>query len=267
MYWTSIICNSHKPWTIQLIQPFMMTIHDKRTKNEESREVQVISTTVPQSSLPIRRTPISKRMSVQKTQDPLFWTLFLAKYGETEYRRASKIINTEMKEKKIVAEYFHNLGSGKATSDLMLKVTKKGCNKIVEDITTQPKLLLSSIYAFCLYYRFNIYIIDLRKKTYLEFLLDKHEQFENVILYRTHDKKANEYFLDIPSPSKETQCITLTNIRESLIGLISFQKSLKSVSNYKLSELQHMFTKLGLTDAPKKKHELYEKIVVHCIWE
>jgi len=277
MYWTSIICNSHKPWNLQLIQPFMISLFDKRSvvskvveeeKKEETLDLVEITLPVKSDVQPRNvASRVSKRMSVQKTQDPLFWTLFLVKYGETEYKRASNILNTEMKEKKMVADHFYKLGSGKATSDLSIKVTKKGCNKMVEDIVTQPKLLLSSIYAFCHFYRFNIYIVDLNKKIYLEFLLDKHEQFENVILYRKQDKRIPEYFVDMPTPTLETQSLTLMNIKESFIGLISFEKSLKSVSNYKLSELHQIYTKLGMTDAPKKKHQLYEKIVVHCVWE
>lgn len=270
MYWTSIICNSHRPWSIQLIQPFMMTIRDKR-----DMDVKLAVPPPPLPPHPPLPTPttdttierIKKQMSVKKTQDPLFWTLFLVKYGETEYKRAFHIQNSEMKEKKIVAEHFHKLGSGQATSDLSIKVTKKGCNRIVEDILTQPKLLLSSIYAFCYYYRFNIYIVDMKKKTYLQFILNKHEQFESVILFRKEDRRTPEYVVDIPTPSAETQTQSLTNIRESLVGLISFEKSLKSVSNYKLSELQQMYAQLGMSDAPKKKHELYEKILVHCVWE
>ena len=264
MYWTSLICNSYKPWTIQNIQPFMISLEDKRSirpteKKEEAHES-------PETEPP-KLPSVSKPMSVKKSQDPLFWTLFLAKYGETEYIRASKNYNTEMKEKKIVADYFHKLGSGKVNLDLSIKVSKKGCNKIVEDIITQPKLLLSSLYAFCHYYRINIYIVDTKKKTYLQFLLDKHEQFDNVILYRKQDKRVPEYFVDIPAPDSETQVQTLTTLKENLLGLLSFEKSLKSVSNYKLSELQCIYVKLGLTEAPKKKHELYEKIIVHCVWE
>lgn len=275
MYWTSLICNSHTPWSIELIQPFMISLQDKREICVKKEEVVKLSSPIIEKPIPVPPTPIPistptpipilKQMSVKKTQDPLFWTLFLVKYGESEYKRAFHMLNSEIKEKKRVAEHFHSLL--KATSDLSIKVTKKGYNRIVEDILTQPKLLLSSLYAFCHYYRFNIYIVDMKKKTYLEFLLDKHEQFESVILYRKEDKRIPEYLVDIPTPSAETQAQSLTNIRESLIGLISFEKSLKSVSNYKLSELQHMYSQLGMTDPPKKKHELYEKIVVHCVWE
>ena len=267
MYWTSVICNSYKPWTIQSIQPFMISLHDKReicTKKEMNSGDLGLVPPIIESSKPLQ----SRLMSVKKTQDPLFWTLFLAKYGETEYRRASKNVNTEMKEKKKVADHFYTLGSVKASSDLSMKVSKKGCNKIVEDILTQPKLLLSSVYAFCHYYSFNIYIVDMNKKTFLQFLMDKPEEFENVILYRKkQDKKVPEYFLDIPNPSAECQLKSLTNLKESLIGLISFEKSLKGISNYKLSELREIYTKLGMTDAPNKKDALYEKIVLHCVWE
>ena len=268
MYWTSVICNSYKPWTIQELQPFMFSLQDKRelgkiVEKEINQQIDVFG------EAPINDKVISnqKLMSVKKSQDPLFWTLFLAKYGETEYKRALKNPNSEMKEKKIVAEHFHKLGSGKINSDLSIRVSKKGCNKIVEDIITQPKLLLSSIHAFCHYYSFNIYIVDMKKKIYLQFLLDRHEHFENVILYRKQDKNTPEYFVDIPSPPAETQLRTINTFKEDLLGLISFEKSLKSVSNYKLSELQQLYTKLGMTDAPKKKHELYEKIILHCVWE
>jgi hypothetical protein len=266
MYWASVICNSYKPWTIQELQPFMISLQDKRELSKIV-ETKTFDEAVPINDRSNTAIPNPKLMSVKKSQDPLFWTLFLAKYGETEYKRALKNPKTEMKEKKIVADHFHKLGSGKISSDLSIRVSKKGCNKIVEDIITQPKLLLSSIHAFCHYYSFNIYIVDMKKRIYLQFLLDRHEQFENVILYRKQDKTTPEYFVDIPSPSAETQLRTINTFKEDLLGLISFEKSLKSVSNYKLSELQQLYTKLGMTDAPKKKHELYEKIIVHCVWE
>lgn len=268
MYWTSIICNSYTPWTIEQIQPFMISLRDKRGMIcTNPVEDVTIKKTVPVGNNKIIEKSTIRPVSVKKAQDPLFWSLFLAKYGETEYRRAFNNPNTEMKEKKKVADHFYTIGSGKATSDLIVKITKRGCNKIVEDIITQPKLLLSSLPAFCHYYHINIYIVDTKKKTYLEFLMNKHEHYENVILYRKQDKKTPEYFVDMPASTPEIQKQSLMNIRENLVGLISFEKSLKGVSSYKLSELHHLYTKLGMTDAPKKKQDLYEKILVHCVWE
>lgn len=276
MHWTSISLSI--PSVLQQIQPFMFSVLDRRVickigENEINQRVDDFrrgSRREPSTSpTPSTVRALPKLMSVKKTQDPLFWTLFLAKYGETEYRRAFKTLNTEMKEKNIVSDHFHKLGSEKINSDLSKKISKKGCNQIVEDIITQPKLLLSSVYAFCLYYNFNIYIVDTKKKIYLQFLLDKPEQFENVVLYRKHDKIIPEYFMDIPAPSAESQAQTLTKIRETLVGLISFEKSLKGVSTYNLREIYQIYSKLGLDPAvaPSKKNEMYEKIIIHCVWE
>jgi hypothetical protein len=279
MYWTSAICNSHEPWDIANIQPYMISIDDKRVIAKVIQDQVLQDQVLPVHVLQIHDNPIIQVQekeqvikkgtlkTVRKCQDPLFWTLFLAKYGETEYIRASKNPNTEMKEKKIVAERFHELGSGKKTSELSIKMTKKGCNRTVEDIVTQPKLLLSSLSAFCHYYKINVYIVDNKKKTYIQFLLDKHEQYENVILYRRQDRNYTEYFVESPSPHSSTQDETITNLKNDFLCLISYDKSLKSVSFYKLSDLNRIYSQLGMTDPPKKKHELYEKIIVHCVWE
>jgi hypothetical protein len=275
MYWTSFICDSHVPWDFANIEPYMISVNDIRAKKTESITVSVaiaveaVTTVVsvePVTTVePVEVFAPLRKQSVRKCQDPLFWTLFLAKYGETEYKRASKNPNTEMREKKIIAEHFHGLGSGKTVSDLSIKMSKTGCNRTVEDIMTQPKLLLSSLPAFCHYYQINIYIVDNKKKTYLQFLLDNHEKYDNVILYRKPDRKYTEYFVDMPIEEEDNT--TIADLKKNFLCLISFEKSLKSVSFYKLNELIQLYALLGMTDPPKKKHELYEKIAVHCVWE
>lgn len=264
MYWTSLICDSHVPWDIAKIEPYMFTIDDKRIYKELVIEVKEQAIEVEKQVIEVEKQVLAqaKRVSVKKCQDPLFWTLFLAKYGETEYLRASKNPNTEMREKKIVAEHFHGLGTGKTVSDLSIKMTKKGCNRTVEDIVTQPKLLLSSLSAFCHYYQINIYIIDNKKKTYLQFLLDDHARYENVILYKKTDRNYTEYFVELNHQDE-----TIADLKINFLCMISFEKSLKSVSFYKLNDLIQLYSLLGMTDPPKKKHELYEKIVVHCVWD
>ena len=282
MYWTSVICDSHVPWDIANIEPYMITVNDRREiciieKSKVDVEVDVkveaevkddvdvgVKVEAGEKEKVVEVKKPFRKQSVRKCQDPLFWSLFLAKYGETEYLRALKNPKTEMREKKIIAEYYHSLGSGKTVSDISIKMSKAGCFRIVEDIVTQPKLLLSSLSAFCHYYQINIYIVDNKKKTYLQFLLDNHEQYENVILYRKPDRKYTEYFVEKEETTEEK---TLTDLRKNFLCLISFEKSLKSVSSYKLNELIQLYSLLGMTDPPKKKHELYEKIVVHCVWE
>jgi hypothetical protein len=229
-----------------------------------------------------------KTVYPSRVQDPLFWSIYIAKYGYQEYRRIGETNygNFEMQEKQKIAEYVHEMGSAKLSKNTNYKITKNLCVGIVSDLINSPKISMSCIIACCAYYKCNIYLVDIRKKIYLTFLCGDTEEdagetspetIENIVLYRNpmyipKNFKSNPYFVD-----NSQEIYTLEEIKRQFICLEHYDKPFKSISNFKTKELEELASRLGDfteggggggdSSSKLKKNELYSKIVLHCVWD
>ena len=202
----------------------------------------------------------SRLPSVRKCQDPLFWSIYLAKFGKKEYDRVGLCGNEEMKEKMAMSESFHKMGAAHLSSKILQKkITICGCSEMASNILTEKRLSWESLYIVCACYECNIYIVDLQKKTYFTYLRENADQYDTFVLYRTREK-GPEYYID----SSEQVC-TLDYVRNNFVWILGYEKPLKAANNYKVHELEHMAGLLGLPlDDKLKKSELYAKIALHC---
>ena len=263
MYWTSVICNSHIPWTVEHIETFMITANDKMIDNYELVVKDKEEKTEESSSTIDRHFTVKKDslFTVKKCQDSLFWSLYVGKHGIKEYERVSRMNNVEIKEKEEIANYFFKLGAANISTKMPTKISKVSCGKIVEDILTQPKTNLFTLCAFNVFYNCNIYIVDIDKKTFIQHTVDNQDQYDNIILYRNTQQKNTTYNVDIAE-----QLYTLEHLKNNFLALVSHEKPLKAISNYKVCDLEPIALKIGMSSTGMKKSELYEKVVVHCAW-
>jgi len=197
---------------------------------------------------------------VYKCQDPLFWSLFIAKHGKKEYERIGKHNgNVEMREKKAMSDNFQILGATKLNSLLKIKLTKCKCLEMASEIMTLPKIRWSHLYIICAYYECNIYLVDIDKKVYMTYLRENSENYDTFVIYRNKDK-GQPYWIDTCE-----QIMKLTDIPNQYLWIISYDKPLKAAANYKVSELQTMIELVGLSCESKlKKQDLYVKLALHC---
>jgi len=198
---------------------------------------------------------------VYKCQDPLFWSLFVAKYGKKEYDRIGKQNgNVEMKEKKAMAEQFQTLGASKLNTLLKTKLTKTKCLEMASEIMTLPKMRWAHLYIICMYFDCNIYLVDTDKKVYMTYFRENPENYDTFVIYRNKGK-GQPYWIDTSE-----QIMKLSDIPNQYLWIASYEKPFKSASNYKVSELQTMIKLVGLSlcETKLKKQDLYDTIAVHC---
>lgn len=266
MYWTNSIISTIDDYSdcdLKLCESHMMNIDDKMDMDMDNENHEPIDNN-PITMTNIQEETIQekcrKRLGyVQKCQDPLFWTLFLAKYGIHEYNRTKNNGNVEMKEKNEMSSYFHKTGSSKLNNCLQTKITKCGCGNMASDILTEPRLTWKSLYLVCAYYECNIYIADIEKKTYVTYLRQNPELYPTYVLYRT--RKSNPiYYLDT-----NEQLYRLEYIVNHFVYIMSYEKPFKGVSNYKVSELESFAIKMNIKYEPKtKKNDLYAIIALRA---
>jgi hypothetical protein len=197
--------------------------------------------------------------SVKPCQDPLFWSIYRAIHGPSEYARVAKNGNVEMDEKRKTMEAFHRIGSKVASQQMNLKFTKAGSVRMSDELLTKPKTPITCIPMYCLYYECSIYIVNSQRKTILSFVNDSASQ--RILLYTNPDTKNPMYYIDT-----EEQLHTLEYLCMHYVCLESAEKPFKAASHYKMTDLELMASMVGMEILPKtKKNELYEKLVVHCM--
>jgi hypothetical protein len=98
MYWTYPIYKDTYAANIAELYPFMFSL-EHRVINEKD-DIIVIQKEEPKKPNPSPFDKCRSRLSsVKRCQDPLFWSIYLAKFGKKEYDRVGLSGNEEMKEK------------------------------------------------------------------------------------------------------------------------------------------------------------------------
>lgn len=280
MYWLSNIIELQNQYSIDDIVPFMYQQKDKDdflsminlddlndsnvlsfTKNAvQSKEISSIN--LNNSRNPQILPDFRKLLYASKCQDCLFWSIYIAVYGFTEFRRISYSKgNKEIEEKTKIAQNFHK--NGKANSQfLTIKMTKTQSGAIAENILTKPTTEYQLLYAYCVFYKCNIYIVDLTKKIFLQYLYNNSDS-PNYILYKNPYGNFPKYYIDI-----KEDVYTIAQLNEQFLKAENHEKALKTISKYKITDLEQIAETLSLTRNEKeKKQNLYDRILTYCVWK
>ena len=262
MYWTYPIYKETYPVNIHDLDQFMFCADHKIIAQEcEMVQQHEVVTKISITKEPTIMDKCRSRLAcVRKCQDPLFWSIYLAKFGKKEYDRVGLNGNEEMKEKMAMSQAFHKMGAAHLSSKILQnKITICGCSEMASNILTEKKLSWVSLSIVCACYDCNIYIVDLQKKTYFTYLRENSDQYDTYVLYRTRER-GPEYYLDTSE-----QLFTLDQLRTNFVWIMGYDKPFKAASHYKVQELEHMATVLGFREDVKiKKADLYAKIALHC---
>ena len=253
MHLYTIFYNECKPVSIEMLQPF--SFHTlvvpsiiKEKCAEEEKEVPKID---------ILDKIEQQCLKATKVQDGLFWSIYIAKYGYSEYlRNKYNYGKLEVNEKQKITEYLLSIGSNRIKSNY--KITRSFCGEIVADLTSLPRMVMSGLIAMSAYYKSDIYIVDIIKNTYVYFLYlgDDTPLKDTIVLYKNplYTKKfhSNEYFVDIGFTIQ-----SLDEIRENYVGMEHYQKPLKGISTYLKPDLEKMVEKTVFRD--NKSMDTYSK--------
>jgi hypothetical protein len=227
-----------------------------------------------------------KTICATNVQDGLFWSIYLAVYGETEYyRNKYNYGKIETQEKQKIADFMRSTGATKLSKMTNYKITRIGTVEIISDLTNTPHMPIPALIGSAAFYQRSIFLIDLFKKTCLVFEYrnldldldldlnpDKKLEKENpIILYQNPNypldtnpnkttrtfAKMNEYFVDA-----DVAVQSIEKIQETYHIIENYAKVLKGISVYKKSDLDAIANKIGMEISTISKTELYHQLLV-----
>lgn len=187
----------------------------------------------------IAPTKIKDEIFYPRENDSLFWCFYLIKYGDIQYELSSKNL---IEEKKIKIAYIEKMRENK----LLLKKYKFATLAHIENqLANEMKIDLSTFFSLCALE--NINAVYVHKKSYYELVC---EGDLHIIHY-----SDMRYGIET----------SVNEIYKSFFKMESLDKPIKSVTFYKIAELQEFCVRLGIETVhetkKKNKKELYESIV------
>ena len=223
----------------------------------------------PSIAISPEQTRPAKRVVIPNKGDTLFWCVYICHYGEDTYLAiGNKYGNAEIAEKKKIMEF---LKSNKcALKNVNRKITLSAVQEIMSDLMTNVKTSLQTVVALSVFYKKNIMILNECNKTYIEYLFDLSQKSDTdqsetipttkwLVIQYTENKQYGVI------SDEETD---VSNYCNKYIHIENYDKPLKGISTYKMSELTAIASNIPeLTKEGKwTKPELYGKLWHHCLW-
>jgi hypothetical protein len=198
-----------------------------------------------------------KELISPRHQDTLFWCLFIIEFGYKEYLQVDRNYGVkELEEKQKIYEFIKN--NPTKAKETNYKITNVAIQEMLSELMTpQKQTSMLSLIGLIAYYHVNLLIINEETKCMLEFWTNAEMKMDNLtyILYKSSDGKYKLQFENIGE-------YKVAELRNKYMVLEHYSKYMKSVSGYKVEELEEMARKLNIFDETKKykKIELYENI-------
>tara|TARA_B100000900_G_C20568554_1_gene712180 strand:+ start:1057 stop:1887 length:831 start_codon:yes stop_codon:yes gene_type:complete len=194
---------------------------------------------------------------IPKQKDSLFWCIYIFKYGMKKFKEIENYGNTELNEKQKCIKYIESNPNILKTTKY--KITNINIQEIKSDLmTVQTSTSYNVLIAFIFFYNINIYILHENNKMFLSFKNDTNEI--NHIIMKNNNKfsivKMNLNNEEIEKYVKHMYC------------LVHFEKPIKGLSTYKVSDLHEIAKILNINNYDSyKKNQLYELIQLQLIWD
>ena len=192
-------------------------------------------------------------------QDTLFWSIFIAHYGLNEFYNVNRYKNREIAEKVNIMNYIKSL------SKTDVYITKTSVQEMMGELMVAKNTTLFIVNALCMYYKMDLLFVF--ENTYLEFNLNKlltaHDgEIPIGIIYKNDTTKYPKYSVDLYVTTEK-----LRNIRDNTLRLEHYDKPLRGISAYKITELEMMLRKLepNLGEKKSTKKDLYERVWRNCL--
>ena len=213
----------------------------------------------------LQATVLSSSFAPEK-EDTLFWCTYAIYHGHSDYLCiGNKYKNAEIQEKQLMIEFIKSNAS--AFKKCNYKISQVRVQEYMSELMINKKTTFQTFLVMCIYYKIHAFIVY--ENTFMDFspVLPSTELdrvYETYIFTRTQD---GHFSVDLTPLTSEQ----LKHIRETKIKLErSEEKPLKAASNFKMSDLELMATKLNIvlpaTMTKWKKDELYSEITKKCTW-
>jgi hypothetical protein len=188
-------------------------------------------------------------------KDTLFWCFYILKNGYSKYEMEinNAYFITEKNEK------FKYIKDIREKKDILKLHKIKPLSEIEPDLTNSEKINIKSFFSLCILENLNVIVIDKRK--YYECIVNDDPSIHVIC----KDSVTNDYYIELNVSNDK-----INNYRENYYKVINFDTSLKSISSYKLDDLNELCKKLNIdisksneNNKKKTKKELYELIVMN----
>lgn len=199
-----------------------------------------------------------------KDKDSLFWCIYTFIHGESDFIMIrNNYGNRKLEEKMKVYSFLKT--DKKIAKQNRYKITNQQVQEMMSELMcVQSETSFLVLIALSLFYNIRILLVDTNKNMYLEFdsINSDEEPKKTCVLYKVENKGYSRYrlLLNDYEPSMTSHMFCLEH----------YYKPLKSVSNYKLSELIPIAEQFGLWNEntnKMKKNELYEHLSEYCAWK
>ena len=191
-------------------------------------------------------------------KDSLFWCFFILKYGFSKYEMeiGSQHFLVEKTEKYANIDLLRT----KQNKDL-LKINKiKPLSDLEDDLANKERISIKTFFALCVIEKMNILLVDNRK---IYQSINNDSPIINVI---HRNSKTYEHHIEL-----NVNDDVIAEFKEKYYNVSGFDNALKSMSAYKVDELQDICKQLNINilendnvnAKPKKltKKDIYELIV------
>lgn len=228
-----------------------------KTNVVETPKINVVETQ-PEVVIDIDKKPQmhnNKNKFSPKKQDSLFWCAYAAHHGESAYWIiGNKYKNTEIEEKQAMIEYIKT-NSAKIRGESNPKITQVRLQEIMSNLMMNKKTDWYTFHIMCMFYNIRVYVIF--DKTFLDF---------------NNSSSTSTFIFDYSKDGHISINYENDHILEKLVKLeYMSDRPIKSITNYKLSELLEMADKLEIGEpetgkTKPKKLDWYNAIVKKCTW-
>ena len=247
------------PKDIELLPPFFYEYVNVPSEDNQITKTVDEPAIIPVSQIPsisVTYTPpvdVKDKWFNPRQRDTLFWCLFTAVYGVSEYILiGTKYANREWEEKQAaILEFQKSSGPLRTTNH---KITLGKVQEIISEyMTNQSSITLLGLVGLCVHYKIQIYLVDAVKKTHLVYTPENYTQTSYI--YR-HDTLKNKFRLALePVLLDDSFCLE------------SFTRPLRALSTYKMGELLELAKRFSVEyEGKPKKEDIYRKISEYIVW-
>lgn len=194
-----------------------------------------------------------KNIFYPKEKDTLFWSYYINKNGIDEF------LNNKRHNFTIEHDIKINTIEKIQTMKDILKINKIKKTLVEDELMNQNKIGISALKTLMLIDNTNLIIV--KKYCYQKIIFDKDKEDINTDNYKIIVNDANNYYVYTKLSDKE-----LVNMIDTRYGVEDIIKPLKSISSYKLPEIQSISERLDIklindNGKNKTKQNLYTEIL------
>ena len=193
-------------------------------------------------------------------KDSLFWCLYIIVHGYNDFQQITR--NHRIKQLEIQKQAIDLIQKDKSVmKNTNFKFTNVAIQEVTSDLLSITKTInYNTAMSLCVLYNINIFMIDKEKGVYVKFISNTDIELPTYSIFREGN---NTYSVDIDAFTSERRSEI-----ERMICLESYLKPLKTISNYKITELTEQATRFNLLEDGKKykKQELYELVYNKIRW-